>query len=454
MKHLRKLALGIVPALVLCTAPMAWSASAESGTAGDALAWTLEDDFLTITALDGSFTVTSDGEVLTISGTSYTHGIDVDNIDELGAALNFLMDNPASRYVIDVEEVNELVPVLSSYEMNVVLTEKVRYVAEDSLLMIPDYSIVTVQSPTLSLEGSGLGYDGSGEARVIGIRGYSGSPAEDYANSNEAFEFFSMDGSGQWDDDGLYTWEIRNDVLTISAADGSYQMTISADEVYVTGTAYTGLPSFGSDDDVYTVFGYLLTIVDIPKKLTFDVERIEDPEVYDIEVTELVLTDKVQSICEDGLYWVESYSNVYVESRTLELENTALGAAGMTIYGYADSPAQAYANANGITFVAFDEPEETTPPPSETTAETSASTEASTSATSSETSASTSNSTSATTGSTTETTSATTTAAENGADGGIALLSMPDTGDRNLPAIAFAGLAALVGGLFCMRKMK
>lgn len=366
--NFRKLALGIVPALVLCSAPMTWSVSAESGTAGN-ITWTIEDNVCTLHA--ASFDMIFDDGLVTITGTTYQlieDDLTGEEMEAMQPLFDFAENFDVKKVVIDVNEYQSELPFLKNAdEISIVLTEKVSYVAENSLY-VPKYSTVTVRNPELSLDGSGLGYDANNEVMVIGICGYVGSPAEAYANNNEAFEFFPLEASGKWDEDGMITWEIKNELLTLYAADGSYKLEVLPDKFLITGTAFTGLPFMEWSDDNMTLLMFVNNTDYAPDRIVVDVERIDfDAEevlvTLNTEGTTFVLTEKVQSICESGLGWIESDTDVYVESRTLSLDGSELGqlidnedTGTITIHGYADSPAQAYAKSHALPFVVFDTP--------------------------------------------------------------------------------------------------
>ena len=81
------------------------------------------------------------------------------------------------------------------------------------------------------------------------------------------------------------------------------------------------------------------------------------------KISELVIRDNVNYICDDAFLGTENLKSVYILPLTIDLTNSGIGyytddikSDILTIHGYKNSTAETYANENGFTFIPLDEP--------------------------------------------------------------------------------------------------
>ncbi len=174
---------------------------------------------------------------------------------------------------------------------------------------------------------------------------------------------------------------------------------------------------------------------------------------------------------------LKNLSEVTVYSENLDLTESGLGFihdengnetinSNLIMKGFSGSTAESYAKENGLTFIALDEPEETTESTTETTSETTpeetttsiVNTTSTTAVTSStpETTTSTINTTSTTTATSSipeTTTSIVNTTSNTKTNTTVSSgTSSPKTGEGGIAAVLVTSITALLGGFVCRRK--
>ncbi len=477
MNLMKRTWLCILPIVTLSMTVMPLSASAESGTL-DNYTWTIEDNILTLHG--DTFDVVYDSAEILVTGTEYT-GITISEEmlakEENQPLSDYLANFAEDRFFtlltvcFDVEKISDgTVPVNEIVEL-VELTDKVTEIENSALASFSETPLILVDSKTLSLDGTEIGIssasagwdleDGNGV-----LHGYVNTPAEAYAKQI-GFTFVSLEGSGSLGDSDMLSWNIADNTLTINANDDSCKIEYLPNEVLVTGSSFALSKEWHDFNDIAET-APLMYFWDKWNRdgvkddtWVFDVATIDSPYAcYGFEtISKLELTENVQNICLGGLYLFENVTDVYVASESLDLNDSLLGCDGrgepinehLTIHGYTGSLAQLYAEEKNFTFVALDEPEETTESTTEATSEITPE-ETSTP----ETTTSTVNTTSTTTATSSipeATTSIVNTTSNTKTNTTVSSgTSSPKTGEGGIATIIVTSVTALLGSLVCRKK--
>lgn len=176
----------------------------------------------------------------------------------------------------------------------------------------------------------------------------------------------------------ICTWEITSDTLSIKSLNRDLTFLFNNNECIINGKKLESLNV--PFDDVFSdenepLFRWMKNHP--TDNLTMNVEEIQYSIGYDVfleKISELVIRDNVNYICDDAFLGTENLKSVYILPLTIDLTNSGIGyytddtkLDSVKIYGYENSTAETYANENGFTFIPLDEPvtEVTTSAPEE-----------------------------------------------------------------------------------------
>ena len=163
------------------------------------------------------------------------------------------------------------------------------------------------------------------------------------------------------------TWEITSDTLSIKSLNGDLTFLFNNNECIIDGKKLESLNV--PFDDVFSdenepLFRWMKNHP--TDNLTMNVEEIQYSIGYDVfleKISELVIRDNVNYICDDAFLGTENLKSVYILPLTIDLTNSGIGyytddikSDILTIHGYKNSTAETYANENGFTFIPLDEP--------------------------------------------------------------------------------------------------
>ena len=163
------------------------------------------------------------------------------------------------------------------------------------------------------------------------------------------------------------TWEITSDTLSIKSLSGDLTFLFNNNECIIDGKKLESLNV--PFDDVFSdenepLFRWMKNHP--TDNLTMNVEEIQYSIGYDVfleKISELVIRDNVNYICDDAFLGTENLKSVYILPLTIDLTNSGIGyytddikSDILTIHGYKNSTAETYANENGFTFIPLDEP--------------------------------------------------------------------------------------------------
>ena len=163
------------------------------------------------------------------------------------------------------------------------------------------------------------------------------------------------------------TWEITSDTLSIKSLNRDLTFLFNNNECIINGKKLESLNV--PFDDVFSdenepLFKWMKNHP--TDNLTMNVEEIQYSIGYDVfleKISELVIRDNVNYICDDAFLGTENLKSVYILPLTIDLTNSGLGyytddikSDILTIHGYKNSTAETYANENGFTFIPLDEP--------------------------------------------------------------------------------------------------
>ena len=163
------------------------------------------------------------------------------------------------------------------------------------------------------------------------------------------------------------TWEITSDTLSIKSLNGDLTFLFNNNECIIDGKKLESLNV--PFDDVFSdenepLFRWMKNHP--TDNLTMNVEEIQYSIGYDVfleKISELVIRDNVNYICDVAFLGTENLKSVYILPLTIDLTNSGIGyytddikSDILTIHGYKNSTAETYANENGFTFIPLDEP--------------------------------------------------------------------------------------------------
>ena len=169
------------------------------------------------------------------------------------------------------------------------------------------------------------------------------------------------------DNSNVCTWEITSDTLSIKSLNGDLTFLFNNNECIIDGKKLESLNV--PFDDVFSdenepLFRWMKNHP--TDNLTMNVEEIQYSIGYDVfleKISELVIRDNVNYICDDAFLGTENLKSVYILPLTIDLTNSGIGyytddikSDILTIHGYKNSTAETYANENGFTFIPLDEP--------------------------------------------------------------------------------------------------
>lgn len=198
MKH-RFLALAAAAAILTAASLSSVNAFAASGTVEGILNWEITDDEqITIDMIDNDASLTVKGNVCAVSGKDLTV-VETYTANEL---MSKVLDDPDNMQLVDaigelninkvvftdnVEHVANINFGMSLFKEieSITFGKSVKTIKKDSFAMCPKIKDITVLSADTKLENTGLGYTKDNKKiENVTIHGYSGSTAQNYAESN------------------------------------------------------------------------------------------------------------------------------------------------------------------------------------------------------------------------------------------------------------------------------
>lgn len=426
-----------------------------SGICGDCT-WTLVDGTLTVSG-DGAMPDISEDEMwliiedaewpvyfkpphFTMFRDMIEHVIIEDGVTHVGDASFVTCENLKTVTFGDsVESIGAAAFAFCEDLGDVTLPEHVQRIGDGAFIQCP--GDVYAENPVMSIGEAALGYfyitgeDGIDWSEKIAsdmltIYGYTGSTAQSYAEEH-SIAFEALNGTI-----GDCEWEIKNGTLTISGEGAMADLTAAEISIGVEKWPHyypyrelverivieDGVTEIG--DYTFSDFDHVET-VQIPDSVT----RIGEGAFSYTPLTEVAIPESVKIIETMAFMACSALKEVTVLNADPVIEEYALGYKynqpdviyeDFTIYGYAGSASEAYAEENSLHFAALEDPVTETQPEETDESE-----------------------------QTTVTTTSSATAARNT---GASQTASPKTGDTGIPAVMLAGLTALLGTVLCRRK--